>query len=206
MKMKKIILIFLMALLVASVFAYENDVPITGIFHMTVNSIRDDEFEVDEDGVWLVNSEIITTIHLNPDSILFVILVEPEDYNNIYQFGKNMIIENYDDSVKVRLPFGTVYNCNDVIRTIVCYGSFDNPLEQTWLAANEFKIIDYVKNKDCINKYENILSTVALNVSFENKQNRNPLNQQYFNLSGYRLVSPPSKGLYIHNGKKIIVK
>ena len=27
-------------------------------FQMSINSIKDDEFKVDEDGVWLVNSEI----------------------------------------------------------------------------------------------------------------------------------------------------
>ena len=45
-------------------------------FQMSINSIKDDGFKVDEDGVWLVNSEISTTIHLNPDSIIYYIYVK----------------------------------------------------------------------------------------------------------------------------------
>lgn len=179
----------------SSASAYEDEFPIVGTFRMTINSIKDDEFEVDEDGVWLVNSEIIATIFLNPDSILYIISVESDRFNEVYRFSGKYIVESYGDTARIRLPLGTEFNCNGVFRMVVCYGSLDNSSEQIFLAADEFKIIDYVQNEDCLNAYNT--ATLIKKPVFASDDKK-----QYFDLVGRRLTSPPSSGIYIINGKK----
>ena len=96
------ILTLLMAFLMVSVFAYEKDNPINGTFRMTVNSIKDDEFEFDKEGVWLINSEIIVTLHLNPDSILHCYEQVADGYSvypDVVLLAEVNFIENYGDSL-----------------------------------------------------------------------------------------------------------
>jgi hypothetical protein len=190
-----------MTLVAGSVFAFENDVSISGTFCMEINSIKDNEFEVAEDGVWLLNSEIIATIHLCPDSIICFSIVETDIYNEYIFFQGKGIIENYKDSVKLRLPLGTEFNCNEVFRILVCYGTRGNTKEQRWLEAEPFKVIDHVNNKECIKAYKGGTSISLPDASDDNKGKGK---QGIFDLSGRRLSSPPSKGIYIHNGKKVI--
>ncbi|MCR5535017.1 MAG: hypothetical protein K6F47_07610 [Bacteroidaceae bacterium] len=199
--MRRIALIIFSCFLFSSVFAYENDSKIDSTFQMLINSIKDDEFEVDEDGVWLVNSEITATIHLNPDSILFVILIEPDSFNQVTYFTGKGIIENYGDSVKLVLPVRKVFNCDEVLRIVIKYGSNDNISEQKNLATDRIKIIDYVTNKECLAAYRKWTSISLPDASDDSKSKGK---QGIFDLSGRRLSSPPSKGIYIHNGKKVI--
>lgn len=198
--MKRNILIFLMVLLKAPIFAYENDVPITETFHMTVNSIKDNEFEFDKEGVWLINSEIIVTIHLNPDSILDC-YEQVWDGNSVFPsiivLNEANFIENYGDSVKLSLQKG-IYDCNDEIWIYVHYGSHDDEKGQRWLKSETFKVIDYVNNEECRNAYDNAM-TIETPVSVAEDKN------QYFDLAGRRLTSPPSNGIYIRGGKKVVV-
>ena len=67
--MKRIIFLSLISLFVIPVLAYEIPdwlkVPVSGTFHMTVNSIKDNQFYVDEYGVWIMNTEFTATFHLN---------------------------------------------------------------------------------------------------------------------------------------------
>ena len=198
--MKKIILTPLMALLMVSAFAYEKDDPINGTFCMTVNSIKDNEFEFDKEGVWLINSEIIVTIHLNPDSILHCYEQVADAYRvypDIILLSEANFIENYGDSVKLSLQ-KRIYDCDDEIWLYVRYGSHDDAEGQRWLKSETFKVIDYVQNEECLNAYDNAM-TIETPVSVAEDK------KQYFDLSGRRLTSPPSNGIYIRDGKKVVV-
>jgi len=201
--MIKSFLISLMTLVSSSVFAFEYEVSINGTFQMEINSIKDNEFEVDEDGVWLLNSEISATIHLCPDSIIFISIMETDSYNEYFYFQGKGIIENYKDSVKLCLPLGTEFNCNEEFRILVCYGTRGNTKEQRWLEAEPFKVIDHVKNQECIKTYE---STTSISLPDASDENKNRNKQGIYDISGRRLSSPPSKGIYICNGKKILRK
>ena len=99
--MKRIFFIILAGCLFSIAYAYDNDIPIRidGKFKMTINSIKDDEFEIDEDGVWIVNSEVTATVHLNPDSILYYIYTD--NFFSITEFSGSSFLENYGDSVKI---------------------------------------------------------------------------------------------------------
>lgn len=200
-KMKRIFLIILAGCLFSIAYAYDNDLKIDGTFRMTINSIKDDEFEVDEDGVWLNNSEITATIHLNPDSILYIIFIESDRLNEITYFSERCIITNYGDSVKIKLPTGSTLDCDEVLRVAVKYGSHDNNSEWKNLATDEIKIIDYVTNKECIKAYK---AGTAISLPDASDDNKDKSKQGIFDLSGRRLTSPPSKGIYIRNGKKVI--
>lgn len=198
--MKKIILIFLMALLMAPAFAYDYDDPISETFRMTINSIKDDEFEFDEYGVWLINPEIIVTLHLNPDSIVYCYEQVWDGYSvfpSVTALDKYTFIENYGDSVKLSLGKG-IYDCDDVFWLYIQYGSPDDVEGQRWLKSERFRVIDYIKNEDCLKAYDTAMSVETPAPVAENKN-------EYYDLSGRRLAAPPSKGIYIHNGKKIVV-
>lgn len=198
--MKKMILTSLMVLLMVSAFAYEKDDSINGTFHVTVNSLKDNEFEFDEIGVWLNNCEIIVTIHLNPDSILDCYEVIWDGYSvypSTILLSENNFIENYGDSVKLSLKKG-IYDCDDEIWIYVHYRSHDEAKGQRWLKSETFKVVDYVQNEECLNAYDNAM-TIETPVSVEEDKN------QYFDLAGRRLTSPPSNGIYIRGGKKVVV-
>lgn len=198
--MKRIFLSILMGCLFSLAYASDDEYPIRidGNFQMSINSIKDDEFEVDEDGVWLVNSEITVTIHLNPDSIHFMLFMD--DIFMIYVFNEKLFVENYGDSVKIRLP-GSMYNCNDVLQLSVVYGSKKEINDRKNLISDEFKIIDHVNNQECIKAYRKWTPISLPDASDDSKSKGK---QGIFDLSGRRLSSPPSKGIYIHNGKKVI--
>ncbi len=199
--MKRIFLIILAGCLFSIAYAYDNDIPIRidGKFKMTINSIKDDEFEVDEDGVWLNNSEITATIHLNSDSILYYIF--SDSWFSITKFSKLDILENYGDSVKITLRSGMGLNCDDVLKMVINYGDLYNTSEWKNLISNEIKIIDYVTNPECIKAYK---GGTAISLPDASDDNKDKSKQGIFDLSGRRLTSPPSKGIYIRNGKKVI--
>ena len=182
-------------------YASDDEYPIRidGKFQMTINSIIDDEFEVDEDGVWIENSEITATIHLNPDSILYYIYTD--SFFSITKFSGSSILENYGDSVKISLGSGWTYNCDDVLQMVINYGNLYNTSEWTNLISDEFKIIDYVTNKECLAAYRKWTS-ISLPDASDDSKDKNK--QGLFDLTGRRLTTPPSKGIYIHNGKKVI--
>lgn len=198
-KMKRILLSILMGCLFSSTYASDDEYPIRidGKFQMTINSIKDDEFEVDEDGVWLNNSEITATIHLNSDSILYYIF--SDSWFSITKFSKLDILENYGDSVKITLRSGMGLNCDDVLQMVINYGDLYNTSEWKNLISDEFKIIDYVTNKECIKAYK-----AGTSISLPDASDDNKGKQGIFDLSGRRLAAPPSKGIYIRNGKKVI--
>lgn len=210
--MKKTILTFLLAAIAIPARAYEKENRIDGTFRMTINSIQDDEFEVDYDGVWLLNSETIATIHLNPDSILYLLILQPEypypeDFYSLtaFGFGKKLILDNYVDSVKIQLPIGPGYNCNDVFRTIVCYlDPAGKSKERILLSTDDFKVIDYVRNPDCLAAYEEYTRAMAIDSPKAAEDAKHA--DMYFDLGGRRLAAPPAKGIYIHNGKKMVAR
>ena len=178
---------------------YENDDFTDGTFRITVNSIKDDEFEFDEIGVWLNNCEIIVTIHLNPDSILDCYEHVWDGYSVFPQttlLNENNFIENYGDSIKRPLSRG-IYDCDDEIGLYVRYGSRDNAEGQRWLKSERFKVIDYIRNEDCRNAYDTVTS-IEKPVSFAEDK------KQYFDLSGRKINAPLSHGIYIVGGKKVL--
>ena len=197
--MKQTIMTLLLAFVAYCAFAYENEDFIDGTFSMTVNSIKDDEFEFDETGVWLNNCEIIVTIHLNPDSILDIYEKVWDGYSvfpSTIVLNENNFIENYGDSVK-RYLAKELYDCDDEIWLYIRYGSRYNAEGQQWLKSETFKVIDYVRNEDCRNAY-NTATSIETPVSLaENKK-------QYFDLSGRKINGPLPHGIYIVGGKKVL--
>ena len=97
---------------------------------------------------------------------------------------------------------GSTLDCDEVLRVAVKYGSHDNNSEWKNLATDEIKIIDYVTNKECIKAYK---AGTAISLPDASDDNKDKSKQGIFDLSGRRLTSPPSKGIYIRNGKKVIV-
>ena len=199
--MKRVIVIFQILLLVLPVFAYEYPpVPATGTFHMTVNSIKDDQFKIDKYGVNILNSELIVTFHLNPDSIN---AIYDEDLYHLFVFRKDACIENYGDSVKFRYMKGYSFYLDDVLKIYVHYGDPHDWGKGVYLAANEIKIVDCIKNLECLDAYKRTTSIVGVD-NDENNRKKKRQNNLYFDLNGRRLSSPPSKGIYIQNGKKVV--
>ena len=84
---------------------------------------------------------------------------------------------------------------------VIIYGNPYNSSEWKNLISDEFKIIDYVKNKECIKAYKGGTSISLPDASDDEGDNSK---QGIFDLSGRRLAAPPSKGIYIRNGKKVI--
>ena len=55
-------------------------------------------------------------------------------------------------------------------------------------------------------RYSCDVSNLILNISPPSIVNRKSVNGQCFDLSGRRLATPPTKGIYIRDGKKVVVK
>lgn len=202
--MKWIIFVFVWFALAVKLSAFENESIITGNVRVTINSIKDDEYEVDKDGIWLVNSDIIATIHLNPDSIRVITFIETDKFNERLEFNESLIIEDFRDSVMIKFQMWTEYNCDEEIRLLIsCKGSDDSSKWQ-YLKAEPFRVIDYVKNPDCIAAYEEY--TRAMSIDTPKAVEDDKRADMYFDLSGRRLAAPPVKGIYIHNGKKMVAK
>ena len=203
--MKKLILTSVLTIFMIQTATYGGDKVYDGEFYMNINVVEVDVFEVDEGGVGLMDSKIIATVHLNPDSIIYFYFKDPEEFYYSEVFGEKLILDNYGDSVKIQLPLGPGYNCNDVFRTIVCYldpaGKFK---ERILLCTDDFKVIDYVRNPDCIAAYEEYMRAMAIDTPKGAEDDKSV--DVYFDLSGRMLVAPPAKGIYIHNGKKMVAK
>lgn len=195
--MRKTMFLSLMTLLITSTFAYKDEYPVSGSFHMTIDSFKDDEFEVDQDGVWIIKSEVVVTLHLNPDSILYYMTESPDSYNLIVVYTGKHNIANYGDSVKINVQLEYAINADYILKLIVCYGSRDNPSERTFLTSDAFPIIDYIKNEDCLKAYERATSIPSPTSSGKK-------DMRYFDLSGRLLASALPKGLYISGGKKVL--
>ena len=202
--MKRIMFIFVWSVFTVTLSAFEDESKITGSVCVTINSIKDDEFELDYDGVWLVNSEIIATIHLNPDSIRVITFIETDIFNERLAFNENLIIEDFRDSVMIRLRMWSEYNCDEEIRLLISCNGSDNSSKWQYLVAEPFRVIDYVRNPDCLAGEEEDTRAMAIDTAKETEEGKHA--DMYFDRSGRRLAAPPAKGIYIHNGKKMVAK
>lgn len=95
-----------------------------------------------------------------------------------------------------------ITNSNDIVNFVFSVGTgspqtvdIENIKATTFISISSEK--EGGKNK------VNVVSTGIDNVVAEQKGNNNPY---YYTLSGQRIAKPTQRGIYIHNGKKVLVK
>ena len=65
------------------------------------------------------------------------------------------------------------------------------------MKSETFKVIDYVKNEECLKAYD-WATSIETPVSFAEDK------KQYFDLSGRKINGPLPHGIYIVGGKKVL--
>ena len=173
---------------------------------MTINSVNDDEYEIDNSGIWLVNSEIIVTLPIHPDTLLFIeTYYEGDIYPDITQFHESNIVEMFQDSVSIRLP-GHEFGFNECLHVMfVCGNAHDGFIHR--FDTRPFCIKDYLHNEALLKDIEQWTAPVAAPQA--TPPNR-PLH--LFDLSGCQILQSSSlnhqlkRGIYIRDGKKVVVR
>ena len=64
----------------------------------------------------------------------------------------------------------------------------------------------HVSIENDFERYSCVVSNVILDISTPSIVNRKSVNGQWYDLSGRPLSTPPAKGIYIRDGKKVVVK
>ena len=87
------------------------------------------------------------------------------------------------------------------------YTGIGNPIHEEPPMSNDFtRFVSCYEYGQCIFTAEDFTTTSIRDIPSDPIVNRKSVNGQWHDLSGRRLTTPPTKGIYIRDGKKVVVR